>query len=250
MAVRRRHPVVHRVASRGAERTHADADDRALNLRIAGGPQVSVGADHGHRGELRLQLLVERRADPLRSRGQRGVVPGVGGDADSVRGGDRRTGQRHGHHQDGDEREPERPDHVRRRVTNAAPMPTAARMIAPPASQRAVLSAAAAGAPLAVISSWPDPVGAAPVSFTSGAGCSGSPPSASGGWSQFTTVPSKYVWVAGKVTLSPSGSFTETRNSANWSDEMPTFGSAVQVTPRTVPAPVSRSRVAAQPGMT
>ncbi len=56
--------------------------------------------------------------------------------------------------------------------------------------------------------------------------------------------------MVGNATLSPCGSFTDTRNSANWSDEMPTFGSAVQVTERTVPAAASRSRVAVQPGMT
>ena len=63
-------------------------------------------------------------------------------------------------------------------------------------------------------------------------------------------MPSEYVWVVGKETLSPSGSFTDTRNRANWSDEMPTLGSAVQVTERTVPAAVSRSMAADQPGIT
>jgi hypothetical protein len=63
-------------------------------------------------------------------------------------------------------------------------------------------------------------------------------------------VPSEYVWVVGKATLSPSGSFTDTRNSANWSNEMPILGSAVQVTERTVPAAVSRSMAADQPGIT
>ena len=56
--------------------------------------------------------------------------------------------------------------------------------------------------------------------------------------------------MAGNVTLSPSGSLTDSRNSANWSEEMPTCGFAVQVTELTVPAALSRSRLAVQPGMT
>ena len=56
--------------------------------------------------------------------------------------------------------------------------------------------------------------------------------------------------MAGSVTDFWSGSFTEMRNSPNWSGAMPPPGAAVQVTDRTVPAAASRSSVAVQPGIT
>ena len=95
VAVRRRHPVVHRVGARWAERANAHRQHSALHLRIAARPQVPVGPDDGHRGELGLHLLVERCADALRTSGQRRVLGGVVRDASRVRGGDGSTGQRH-----------------------------------------------------------------------------------------------------------------------------------------------------------
>ena len=57
--------------------------------------------------------------------------------------------------------------------------------------------------------------------------------------------------MAGKLTVSLSGSVTDSRNSANWSGRDADLSeSAVQVTERTVPAAASRSRLAVQPGMT
>ena len=55
--------------------------------------------------------------------------------------------------------------------------------------------------------------------------------------------------MAGKLTVSVSGSCTDIRNSANWSTPIPAFGAAVQVTERTVPEAASRSSLAVQPGM-
>src|SRR5262249_25958043 len=57
------------------------------------------------------------------------------------------------------------------------------------------------------------------------------------------------VWVAGKVTVSVSGSFTDSRNSANWSTPIPPPGAAVQVTDPTVPDDGLRSSLAVHPGM-
>ena len=57
-------PIVHRVPTRRPQRAHTDAGHRAANLRLARRPQVAVRSDHCHRGERRLQILVERRADP------------------------------------------------------------------------------------------------------------------------------------------------------------------------------------------
>ena len=82
-----------------------------------------------------------------------------------------------------------------------------------------------------------------------GAGCSGSPPPGRGCWSQCTTVPSAYVWVAGKLTVGLLGSWTRTAKRPNWSAPIPLFGAADQVTDRTVPAALSRSSLAVQPGI-
>ncbi|OBG86529.1 hypothetical protein A9X05_15570, partial [Mycobacterium sp. E3298] len=62
VAVRGRDPIVHRVRAGRAQRPQADADDRAVDRRVAGGPHIAVGPDDGHGRERGLQLFVERGA--------------------------------------------------------------------------------------------------------------------------------------------------------------------------------------------
>src|SRR5581483_1512508 len=156
-----------------------------------------VGPDDGHVRERRLQRLVEGGADLRRPGGQPCPLDRVGCDADRVRGGGGRHCDRERHQagQQGSE------FHVRRR-TNAITTPAEPTTSAATASHNAV-------------SSLRDADGVAAFSDSVGAGCSGSPPFGSGAWSHLTTVPSAYVCVAAKLTVSVLGSCSDTRNNAN-----------------------------------
>ena len=141
-------------------------------------------------------------------------------------------------------RRPARPRSARRRPASG---PCRRRPPVPgrPAARSAAAVASGAGGPAMACSG-----AAVPDSIRIGAGCSGSPPPGSGGWSQWTTCPSEYVCVAGRLTDGWLGSVTKIRNSANWSGDIPTDGAAVQVTELVVPAATLRSRRDVQPGIT
>ena len=96
MPVVRGHPIVHRVLTRRAQGAHADAGDRPANLRVARRPQVAVRSNHCHRGERRLQILAERRADPVWSGAQSCVGGRISSGKNGVRGGRGSTGDRDG----------------------------------------------------------------------------------------------------------------------------------------------------------
>lgn len=137
MPVVRGHPIVHRVLTRWAQWAHADACDRPANLRVARRPQVAVRSDHCHRGERRLWILVERRADPVWS-GAQGCVGGrISSDENGVRGGRGSTGNRDGgdHPRDGqysDGQYSEKSCHAYstpRRANRSASMPSSCSLI-------------------------------------------------------------------------------------------------------------------------
>ncbi len=137
---------------------------------------------------------------------------------------------------------------IRRRASSVPATATAATVSAPPASHRAELSA--------VDVARPQPGGRPPVPSSPRPGDHGRRVFGFTTVGKGRLVPPHHRSIGVRLGRgeadfdSPSGSLTDTRNRANWSDEMPVPGAAVQVTAELVPAATLRSRRAVQPDMT